>query len=75
MKCLVQYAGFTPEVALSAATREPAKILKINDRIGTIEEGKNVDLLLLDENPLKDINATEKISVIILTVNSLRART
>jgi len=31
------------------------------DKAGTIEEGKRANLLLLDENPLKDISNTRKI--------------
>jgi len=55
-------AGLTPEEALISATRLPATWLNIEDKIGTIEVGKFADLVLLDANPLNDIQNTKKIS-------------
>lgn len=55
-------AGLPPIEALKAATIIPAKFLKINDKIGTIAVGKIADLVLLDANPLKNIQNTKKIS-------------
>ena len=45
-----------------SATRLPATWLGIDDKIGTVEVGKYADLILLDANPLDDINNTRKIS-------------
>jgi imidazolonepropionase-like amidohydrolase len=36
--------------------------LGINDRTGTIETGKEADMLLLDKNPLEDIRNTRTIN-------------
>lgn len=55
-------AGLTNEEALISATRLPATWLEIDDEIGTVEVGKFADLVLLDANPLDDINNTRKIS-------------
>lgn len=55
-------AGLTPEEALVSATRLPATWLGIEDKIGTVEVGKFADLVLLDENPLDNIQNTRKIS-------------
>ncbi|MBD1258990.1 amidohydrolase family protein [Maribacter polysiphoniae] len=54
-------AGLTNEEALMAATRLPATWLEIDDAIGTVEVGKFADLVLLDANPLIEINNTRKI--------------
>lgn len=47
--------GFTPFEAIRAATRYPAEFLTQTGEFGTVAVGKRADLLLLDDNPLKDI--------------------
>ncbi|MFD4293130.1 amidohydrolase family protein [Rhodococcus sp. NPDC058532] len=54
---LVRYGGLTPVQALHAATAANARILGLDDRIGSIEDGKDADLVLLDGNPLEDMRA------------------
>jgi len=39
----------------------PAQFAGLEDRLGTLAVGKLADLVLLDENPLDDINNTRKI--------------
>ena len=58
-------AGFTPMEALQTATLNPAKFLRMEDRLGTIEKGKLADLILLDANPLDDIRNTQKIAGVV----------
>lgn len=48
-------AGLTPMEALTAAAKSAAEHLGIADRKGTVEEGKEADLILLDKNPAEDI--------------------
>jgi imidazolonepropionase len=40
--------GLTPLEALTAATANPAWVLGLHDRLGTLEPGKRADLVLLD---------------------------
>ena len=54
-------AGLSPQVALEAATRNPAEWLGILDESGTIEIGKRADLVLLGANPLEEISNTRRI--------------
>ncbi len=58
---LLVKAGLTNEEALTSATRLSANWLRIEDKIGTVEVGKFADLILLDANPLDNIQNTRKI--------------
>jgi imidazolonepropionase-like amidohydrolase len=49
-------AGFTPMEALQAATSVSAKAMHADGDVGTIENGKRADLLILDANPLDNIS-------------------
>ncbi len=49
--------GMTPYQALVAATRTPATICGVEDRLGTVEQGKIADLVVLPHDPLEDITA------------------
>ena len=65
MKLFVQ-GGFTPMEALQSATILPAQILRVANRLGTIETGKQADLVLLDADPLANIANTRAIHAVIL---------
>ncbi len=57
-------SGIPPQDALRAATLNSAKALHADQRIGSIEKGKDATLLVVDGNPLEDIKATEAISFV-----------
>jgi imidazolonepropionase-like amidohydrolase len=59
-------AGLTPMQALQTATLNPAKFMNRVADMGTVEQGKLADLVLLDANPLDDIDNTRKIRGVIL---------
>lgn len=58
-------AGLPVHAGLEAATVNPAKLFHLENRIGTIEKGREATLLLVNGNPLQDILATEAISTVI----------
>ncbi len=57
-------SGIPPQDALRAATLNSAKALHADQRIGSIEKGKDATMLVVDGNPLEDIKATEAISFV-----------
>jgi Amidohydrolase family len=59
-------AGMTPIEALQTATLNPAKFLNIEQDSGTIQKGKIADLVLLDANPLDNINNTQRINAVVV---------
>ncbi len=57
---LFQRAGLSPYEALRTATVNAARVLGKLDRIGTIEVGKDADLILTEGNPLVDLAAARE---------------
>ncbi|MGC2708996.1 MAG: amidohydrolase family protein, partial [Candidatus Sulfotelmatobacter sp.] len=58
-------AGISPAVALQAATLNAARLLRLENQIGSIRPGNDADLLVVDGNPLEDIGASERISMVV----------
>lgn len=58
-------AGLSPLEALEAATLRPAEFLSLQDQMGSIDVGKVADLVLLDADPLEDIDNIRKIDTVI----------
>ncbi|HEX8686912.1 MAG TPA: amidohydrolase family protein [Pyrinomonadaceae bacterium] len=58
-------AGLTPYEALRAATANPGEFLGGGD-FGTVAAGKRADLVLLDANPLADVNNASRIAGVVL---------
>jgi hypothetical protein len=57
--------GMKPIDALRTATINPVKYLNMTDSLGTIEKGKRADVVLLNANPLLNINNTKNINAVI----------
>ena len=51
--------GLSPMDAIVTGTRNTADALSILDRVGTLETGKDADLLIVDKNPLDDIKVLQ----------------
>jgi ABC-2 type transport system permease protein len=62
---LLVEAGVKPADALQAATGRAAKALGIAEKTGFLKAGLEADLLLVDGNPLQEISATERISLVV----------
>jgi len=56
----VKYGGLTEEEALTFVTINPAKQLRIEDRVGSLEPGKDADFVLWSGNPLSTYTVCEQ---------------
>lgn len=58
-------AGLTPMQAIGTATITPAIVMKMNKQSGSIEAGKNADLVIIDGDPLTNIREIRKVTTVI----------
>jgi len=58
---LMAEAGMKNADILRSATLDAATLLRMNDKIGSIEPGKLADIVALEGNPLEDIRAMLKV--------------
>lgn len=58
-------AGLTPLQALQAATITPARVMKLDRDIGTIESGKRADIVIVGGNPLENISNIRKVDFVV----------
>ena len=57
--------GMTPLGALQTATKNGAELLKVEEELGTIEPGKLADIIIVEGNPLVDMDALRHVEVVI----------
>ena len=62
---LLQQGGLSPLAVIEAATRQAAYVCGQGDELGTLEKGKLADLIIVDGNPLEDIDAMESVRYIV----------
>lgn len=53
--------GMPPMAAIQSATLVAAQLLRVDDRLGTIEPGKIADIVAVEGNPLEDIRAMRRV--------------
>jgi imidazolonepropionase-like amidohydrolase len=59
----VKYGGLSETEALAMVTLNPAKQLGIENRVGSIEAGKDADLVIYDKFPLSDYAKVQKVLI------------
>ncbi|MDP2560517.1 amidohydrolase family protein [Psychrobium sp. 1_MG-2023] len=58
---MFEQGGMSPLEAIRTATIDPAHYIGMDHAIGSIEQGKLADIIVIDGNPLEDIRVTEKV--------------
>jgi imidazolonepropionase-like amidohydrolase len=59
----MRYGGATEEEALKMITLNPAWIVGVDDRVGSIEVGKDADLVIWNGYPLSSFSVPEKVMI------------
>jgi imidazolonepropionase-like amidohydrolase len=60
---VVKYGGLSENEALAMITLNPAKQLGIDQRVGSIETGKDADLVIYDKHPLSNYAKVQKVLI------------
>ena len=58
-------AGFTPMEAIQSATIVPARVMKLDRDLGTVQVGKIADLAIIDGNPLRSISEIRNVRSVV----------
>jgi len=58
-------AGLTPMEAIQTATVVPARVMKLDKEVGTIETGKRTDLIVTEGNPLENISNIRNVKYVV----------
>ena len=61
-KCM-KYGGLSEQEALALVTLNPAKQLRIDNRVGSIEPGKDADLVIYNRHPLSVYAVAQKVFI------------
>jgi len=72
---LLREAGFHPLEVIRSATLNGAEALGMDDQIGTVQEGKLADLIIVEENPLENLKVLYGTGAIKLTEDNEVIRT
>ncbi|MBT4289881.1 MAG: amidohydrolase family protein [Deltaproteobacteria bacterium] len=57
-------AGMTPAQAIASATKIPAEAMGLFDEVGSLEVGKQADIIAVKDDPTLNILALEKVSFV-----------
>ena len=60
----IVFSGMAEMQALIAATRNCAELCQVLNELGTVEEGKFADLIVVTDNPLENISNLRKLEMV-----------
>lgn len=55
VEVFVKHLGLTPLQAITCATKEGSRCLRLHGKVGTLEVGMLADVIVVDSDPLKDV--------------------
>lgn len=55
IEVFVKHLGLTPLQAITCATKEGSRGLRLYGKVGTLEQGMLADIIVVDSDPLKDV--------------------
>jgi imidazolonepropionase-like amidohydrolase len=61
---IARLSGLSPMESLQVVTRNAARLCGVGDQVGTVEAGKDADLLVLDGNPLEDVENLTRVAAV-----------
>lgn len=61
---LARLAGLSAMESVQVVTRNPARLMGLEHRVGTLEAGKDADVLVLNANPLEDPEHLTQVSAV-----------
>ena len=59
----IKYGGLTEDEALAIVTINPAKQLRIDSRVGSLEAGKDADVVIWNHHPLSTYAIAERVYI------------
>jgi enamidase len=62
---MLRWGGMSREDIIQAATANAAEALEMGSQVGTVEEGKLADLIVVDGNPLEDLGTLKNVETVI----------
>ena len=62
---LLHAAGLTPLEVIEASTKHAAHVCGQSHELGTLESGKLADLIIVDGNPLIDLDAMDSVLYVV----------
>lgn len=62
---MMSQSGMTPMQIIIASTKNAAHVCRMDGEIGTLEPGKLADILVVDGNPLEDLQALANVRMVI----------
>jgi len=64
IEVMVGDAGFSPAEAIEAATLGGARLMRLDDRLGSLAPGKIADVIATVADPLKDVSALREVDFV-----------